>query len=136
MDFKLCYKSYEFKDSFNAVLEFDRETGRDLWAVLQGVQNLAMAHSQGSVRELTHAIGEYIGVLHGAKLLWVLAKECNSTLKLSEIQDAVRRVGSNPVDHDDLFGQPYTVILYKLANDIANSQMKECKQAKKDLSPS
>lgn len=133
MKFSLCYKDYEFKDSFKAALEFERETNRDLWAVLLGVQNIAMQKSDGNVREMLQAIGEHVGKVTGSYLLWVVAKQCNKTLELSEIQDGVQRVGSVPVDTDDLHAQPYTFVLYKLANDISKAQMKECKQAKKDL---
>ena len=133
MEFKLCYKSYSYKVTWSAKREFKRETGRGLWSTLQGVMVVARKNSGGTVLELMQAIGEHIDDVDGAILLYTLAKQCNSTLQLSEIADACDRVGWIPVDSDDEFAQPYTYVLYKMVVDIDNMYAEEAKQAKKDL---
>jgi hypothetical protein len=135
MKFKLCYKDYDYKVTWAAKREFKRETGRGLWSTLQGVISVYNANSDGSIIDLMAAIGKFIDDVDGAILLWVLAKQCNSTLQLSEIADACDRVGWRPTE-DGEYAQPYTFVLYSIVLEIDKMYQQEAIQAKKDLCPS
>lgn len=135
MNFKLCYKDYDYKVTWAAKREFKRETGRGLWSTLQGVIRVYNDNSDGSVIDLMAAIGKYIDDVDGAILLWVLAKQCNSALQLSEIADACDRVGWRPTD-DGEYAQPYTFVIYAMVLEIDKMYQQEAIQAKKDLCPS
>lgn len=135
MNFKLCYKDYDYKITWSAKREFKRETGRGLWSTLQGIMGVVRDNSDGSTLDLMAAIGKHIDDVDGAILLWVLAKQCNSSLQLSEIADGCDRVGWRPVDHGD-YAQPYTFILYSIVLAVDEMYEQEAIQAKKDLCPS
>ena len=136
MIFKLCYKDYEYKVTWAAKREFKRETGRGLWSTLQGVMHVVQQNKNASVLSLMTAIGEHIDDVDGAILLWVLAKQCNSALQLSEIADACDRAGWRPVSEDSAYAQPYTYVLYHMLIDIDNMYEEEAIKAKKLLCPS
>ena len=133
MQFKLCYKDYDFKLTWAAKREFKRETGRGLWSTLQGVFAVANKNKGASTWDLLCAIGEHIDDVDGATLLWVLAKQCNSTLQISEIADACDRVGWRPVDEGSEHAQPYTYVLYDIVLQIDKMYQEEAIKAKKDL---
>jgi len=135
MDFKLCYKSYPFKVTWAAKREFKRETGRGLWSTIQGILPIMANSKELSVSDRMQKVSEYIDEVDGTILLWILAKQSNSTLQLSEIADAVERVGWRPIGGDE-FAQPYTYVLYDILHTIDRAYEIEAKQPKKDLCPS
>mgnify|MGYP003634347077 CR=1 FL=1 len=136
MNFKLCYKEYDYKITWSAKREFKRETGRGLWSTLQGIFKVVRENSEGTTNDLMAAIGRHIDEVDGAILLWVLAKQCNSLLQLSEMADACDRAGWRPVSDDSEYAQPYTFVLYKMLHDIDEMYETEAIQAKKDFCPS
>ena len=89
MDFNLCYKSYPFKVTWAAKREFKRETGRGLWSTIQGILPIMANSKELSVSDRMQKVSEYIDEVDGTILLWILAKQSNSTLQLSEIVDAL-----------------------------------------------
>lgn len=133
MKFSLCYKDYEYKITWEAKREFKRETGRGLWSTLQGVMGVVHENREGSVLDLMAAIGRHVDDVDGAILLWVLAKQCNSVLTLSEIADGCDRVGWRPVSDDSAYAQPYTYVLYSMLLDIDAMYETEAIKAKKSL---
>ena len=136
MKFKLCYKEYDYKITWAAKRDFKRETGRGLWSTLQGLMVIVQANKDGSAFNLMAEIGKHIDDVDGAILLHSIAKQCNSSLQLSEIADACDRVGWRPVDDDSEYAQPYTLVLYSIVLDIDSMYEEEAIQAKKDLGPS
>tara|TARA_R110000744_G_scaffold238900_1_gene356337 strand:+ start:127 stop:567 length:441 start_codon:yes stop_codon:yes gene_type:complete len=136
MKFKLCYKEYDYKITWSAKRDFKRETGRGLWSTLQGLMVIVQANKDGSAFNLMAEIGKHIDDVDGAILLHSIAKQCNSSLQLSEIADACDRVGWRPVDDDSEYAQPYTLVLYSIVLDIDEMYQEEAIQAKKDLCPS
>ena len=136
MKFKLCYKQYDYKITWSAKRDFKRETGRGLWSTLQGLMVIVQANKDGSAFNLMAEIGKHIDDVDGAILLHSIAKQCNSSLQLSEIADACDRVGWRPVDDDSEYAQPYTLVLYAIVLDIDQMYQEEAIQAKKDLCPS
>ncbi len=131
MKFSLFYKDYDFKVSWSAIRAFKAETGRGLWSTLQGVLRVARENSDGSAWNQLEAIGRHVDEVDGSILLWLLAKECNSTLQLSEINDAVMNSGWKPVSEDSEFAQPYTYVLYKMVLAIDKQYEDEAIKAKK-----
>jgi len=131
MKFSLFYKDYDFKVNFSAMREFKQETGRGLWSSIQGV--LVAARKSDDVWEQLFNIGKHIDELDGAMLLWIIAKQCNNTLQLSEIEDAVIRCGWKPVDSSDKRAQPYTHVLYSIVLQLDQQYEREAIKAKKDL---
>jgi hypothetical protein len=136
MKFKLCYKEYDYKITWSAKRDFKRETGRGLWSTLQGVMGIVHANKGGSVFNLMSEIGKHIDDVDGPILLYTLAKQCNASLQISEIADACDRVGWRPVENDNEYAQPYTLVLYTMLLDIDSMYEQEAIQAKKDLCPS
>ena len=136
MKFKLCYKEYDYKVTWSAKRDFKRETGRGLWSTLQGLMVIVQANKDGSAFNLMAEIGKHIDDVDGAILLYTLAKQCNSSLQLSEIADACDRVGWRPIDDDSEYAQPYPYVLYLMLLDIDEMYQEEAIQAKKDLCPS
>ena len=136
MKFKLCYKEYDYKVTWSAKRDFKRETGRGLWSTLQGLMVIVQANKDGSAFNLMAEIGKHIDDVDGAILLYTLAKQCNSSLQLSEIADACDRVGWRPVEDDSEYAQPYPYVLYLMLLDIDEMYQEEAIQAKKDLCPS
>ena len=136
MKFKLCYKEYDYKITWSAKRDFKRETGRGLWSTLQGLMVIVQANKDGSAFNLMAEIGKHIDDVDGAILLHSIAKQCNSSLQLSEIADACDRVGWRPIDDDSEYAQPYTLVLYSIVLDIDSMYEEEAIQAKKDLCPS
>ena len=136
MNFKLCYKEYDYKITWSAKRDFKRETGRGLWSAIQGVMGIVHEHNKGSAFNLMAEIGRHIDDVDGPILLHTLAKQCNPSLQLSEIADACERAGWRPVDDDSEYAQPYTLVLYSIVLDIDAMYQQEAIQAKKDLCPS
>jgi hypothetical protein len=136
MKFKLCYKEYDYKITWAAKREFKRETGRGLWCTLQGIVGVVQENKESSAMKLCTEIGRHLGDVDGVILLYILAKQCNSALQLSEIADACDLVGWRPISNDDTYAQPYTIVLYSMALDIDDLYRQEAIQAKKDLCPS
>jgi len=136
MKFKLCYKEYDYKITWSAKRDFKRETGRGLWSSLQGLLFIVQENKGGSVFNLMSEMGKHIDDVEGAILLHSLAKQCNSSLQLSEIADACDRVGWRPVNDDSDYAQPYTLVLYSMVLDIDAMYQQEAIKAKKDLCPS
>jgi len=136
MKFKLCYKDYDYKITWDAQREFKRETGRGLWSTLQGIMGIVQANQDRSVMDLMTAIGNHIGDTEGPILLYTLAKQCNSLLTLDEIADACARVGWRPISNGDDYAQPYTLVLYSILHQVDAHFETEAIKAKKDLCPS
>ena len=136
MKFKLLYKEYDFKITWGAKVEFNRETGLDLWSTLQTALLIAMSH-EGSDIELTQKIGKEVGEINAVHLLYAIAKPMNSNLKFSEISDAVNKSGWREVEEIvSEWHLPYPRILQKIGLDVDDQYSKEGIQAKKDLAPS
>lgn len=135
MNFKLFYKDYDYKITWSAKREFKRETGRGLWSTLQGIIRVYNENLDGSINNLMEALGKHIDEVDGAILLWVLAKQCNSALQLSEIADACDQVGWRPTEKGE-YAQPYTFILYSIVLEVDKMYQQEAIQAKKRFAPS
>jgi hypothetical protein len=136
MKFKLCYKEYDYKITWSAKREFKRETGRGIWSTLQGIMPIVHATEGGSVFNRCAEIGKHIDDVNGPILLYILAKQCNASLQLSEIADACDRVGWRPIDSNEKHAQPYTYVLYQMVLDVDAWYQSEAIQVKKDLCPS
>jgi len=135
MEFKLHYKTYPFKVTWAAKRDFKRETGRGLWSTIQGILPIMANNPEMSVSDKMQKVSEYIDCVDGPILLWTLAKQCNSTLQLDEIVDAVERSGWRPVGGGE-YAQPYTYVLYEILHTLDKAYELEAKKPKKDLCPS
>ena len=131
MKFKLCYKEYEYKITNAAKREFKRETGRGLWSTLQGVFNIVNTNKGKDEMVMCEEVGKHVDDVDGAILLYTLAKQCNSTLKLDEIADGCDRVGWRSYGSADEWAQAYTYILYTMVLDVDQWYEEEAIKAKK-----
>jgi len=133
MQFKLFYKSYDYKVTWAAKRDFKRETGRGLWSTLMGVINVVHANKGVPTLKLMEAISNHVDDIDGSILLWCLAKQCNSAITLNEISDACDRSGWRPVSDDGEYAQPYCYVLYALALEVDRVYQEEAIQSKKDF---
>ena len=132
MEFDLFYKKYPYKVSWDAKRQFKRETGRGLWSTIQGILPIIQANNELGTDAVLREIGNFIDDVDGAILLWVLAKQMNSTLQLSEVSDAIERSGWRSVEDDTEMAQPYTYVLYKIMHQLDEHYELEAKKAKKE----
>lgn len=118
MEFKLAYKSYEYKMSLAAMKRFKEATGRDLWSILSQYVVEYSNHKESPLLRLCGALGEFCDFETASYIFYCLAKECNSRLTIEEIQDAMFHVGWRPSERPDDMSEPYPLVLVLIASDI------------------
>ncbi len=130
MEFYLFYKRYEYKVTWDSMRKYKRETGRDLWAVLMGVLNIFHDNKDQSTLEFLTRVADHVGVEDASILLkCITVHESN----LSLIADGVVRSGWLPIEDGDEKAQPYTFVLFKIAQELNRVYAEEAVQAKKDF---
>ena len=120
MEFKLFYKSYNYKPSLSAVKQFKEATGNDLWSTLLRYM-VAFTNSRKSgesVADTLSKLSDVVGFVESAQLFYCLAKQENKALTLSEIEDAMFHAGILPNQEDTDMCEPYPFVLYQIALDV------------------
>lgn len=120
MEFKLFYKSYNYKPSINAVKEFKLATGLDLWSTLLKymITFTEVRKSGATTAELICKLSEVIGFTEAAQLFYIIAKQENKALTLSEVEDAMFHAGIAVSTEEHDLAEPYPFVLYKVAIDV------------------
>jgi hypothetical protein len=120
MEFKLFYKSYDYKPSLAAIKQFKEATGLDLWSSLIKYMvcfTQSRANSD-SVGDMIHKLSSVLDFVQSAQLFYCLAKQSNSRLSIDEIEDAMFHAGILPSNEDTGLCEPYPIIMYKIALDV------------------
>ena len=119
MDFKLCYKTYQFKPSLKAIKQFKESTGLDMWGVLSKYTTTFLKCSSDNLAttDILHKLSEVLGFVESAQLFYCLASQ-SSSVTIDEIEDAMFHAGILATNNDDDMSDPYPIILYKVAIDI------------------
>ena len=120
MEFKLFYKSYDFKASVHAVKQFKQTTDLDLWStLLRNMVTYTNSRKAGdSVADTLSKLSEIIGFVESAQLFYCIAKQENKTITLDEIEDGMYHAGILPSQEEHDLAEPYPLVLYKVALDV------------------
>jgi hypothetical protein len=120
MDFKLFYKSYDYKPSLAAIKQFKEATGLDLWAsLIKYMVCFTESRSSGdSIGDMIHKLSNVLDFVQSAQLFYCLAKQSNSKLNVDEIEDAMFHAGILPNSEETGLCEPYPIILYNIALDV------------------
>ena len=110
MKFILCFKEYPFKMSINAMKEFERETGKCMWSTIVEFVAQYMTNRDQSVAVLLAKLGQVMSFQDTAHFLHCLAKQENSKVSLSEIEDAMFHCGMSPNDAHGKQLQPWQLV--------------------------
>lgn len=130
MKFNLCYKDYPCKMSLEAMKEFEESTGKCLWnTLIKFIERFQSSRSNGdSIATTLAKVGAVASFSDCAQMFYCMAKQCNSQLKISEIEDAMYHSGMFP--SDDLKMQPYQFVMSALSVDVLE-YLKEINAEKK-----
>jgi len=120
MDFKLFYKSYDYKPSLAAIKQFKEATGLDLWSsLIKYMVCFTESRSNGdSLGDMIYKLSTVLDFVQSAQLFYCLAKQSNSNLSIDEIEDAMFHAGILPSSADTGLCEPYPIILYSIALDV------------------
>ncbi len=132
MDFKLFYKSYDFKPSLSAIKTFREATGLDLWASLikYMVCFIDSKNNKDSVGDMIFNLSKVLDWVQASQLLYCLAKQSNNAVTIEEIEDAMYHAGITPNNEDSDLCEPYPLIIYKIAVDVQEYHSSLSKQKK------
>lgn len=120
MQIKLAYKEYKLKLNLAACKSFYEQTGKDLnYTLLRYLEACRDSESQPTLVRLRALFGvESFDVV--AKMLTCMINQENDSIPLSEIEDAMFRVGWMPSDDDTGMSNPWPLVVTKLANDVSD----------------
>ena len=120
MEFKLFYKTYNYKPSLKAMKQFKEATKKDLWStLLKFMVTFSNSRNSGdSVAELLEKLSEVIDFIDAAQLFYALAKQENSTLTIDEVEDAMYHAGILPSTEEHDYSEPYPFVLYQVALEV------------------
>ena len=120
MNFKLCYKQYDFKSTHGAHRAFQEDTGESLLGLLNDVLHMYGQIGGMGAAEATASFLKICPESLGAKAFYYLAKECNGALTIDEIEDAVFHTSQRIPTSSDSFDNPWYLILSKVAAEVIN----------------
>jgi len=120
MEFKLFYKSYEYKPSLDSIKRFKEATGKDLWSsLIKYMVCFVDARKNGdSISEMMHKLADVLDFVEASQVFYCLAKQSIPTLTIDEIEDAMFHAGILPNDSQSGMCEPYPLVLYKIALDV------------------
>ena len=120
---QLCYKSYDYKFSMDALRLYKKRTGKCLWGLMVKyleVYGLSVANQDPLLVKLGKLtdIEDYFYI---SEAFYCIIKQAQSNIPIDEIQDAMFRVGFLPTDRDDDMSEPYQLVFAKLALEVNKS---------------
>ena len=120
MEFKLFYKSYDYKPSLAAIKQFKEATGLDLWSsLIKYMVCFTESRQQGeSVGGMIHKLAGVLDFVESAQLFYCLAKQSNAKLTIDEVEDAMFHAGILPSAEESGLCEPYPIIIYKIALEV------------------
>ena len=127
---KLCYKEYDFKLSLKAIKGFKKDTREDLMFTLSRVLECWSNNSDLSVRARINELYLCCDFELAAYAFYHLIRGSDSSIPLSEIEDAMFRVGITPNKVDDELCQPWTLVLVGVAESVESEYSEGVPQKK------
>ena len=120
MEFKLFYKSYDYKPSLAAIKQFKEATGLDLWAsLIKYMVCFTESRKSGeSIGDMMFKLSGVVDFVQASQLLYCMAKQSNSALSIDEIEDAMFHAGILPSETEGDLCEPYPIVIYKMALDV------------------
>lgn len=117
---KLCYKTYEYKLNLSACKYFHEKTGLDLQYTLLSFIEACRSSSKMDYLDRLNVFHGIIPFKDASILFYSLIKEYDSSIPLSEIEDAMFRVSWIPSKADDAdLCQPWPLVLVDLATQVS-----------------
>lgn len=118
---KLCYKTYEYKLNLAACKYFHEKTGKDIQYVLLSFLESCRSSEKMDYIDRLSLFHSVLSFKDASILFYALIKEVNSSIPLSEIEDAMFRVSWIPSKADDAeLCQPWPLVLVDLSAQISN----------------
>ena len=132
MQFKLCYKSYDYKPSLRAIKEFKESTGLDLWATLSNFLGVYInCRTDGDAITTTISkLAKVIDFVEASQLFYCLAKQ-ESSVSIDEIEDGMFHAGILPSEREHDMSEPYPFVIYQICLDIQEYHSQLSKDVKK-----
>ena len=119
MQIKLCYKSYPFKMSLQAMRDYKRATDKDLWFTLVSILEVYVANIDEPVLTLLKALYNEVDFEDASHAIHALIRAEDKSIELEQVQDAMFKVGWRPVESEDSeFRQPYPIVLVQMAKMV------------------
>lgn len=118
MNFRLCYKQYDYKSTHGAHRAFQEDTGESLLGLLNDVLHMSGQMNGMTTAEATSSFLKVCPEILGAKAFYYLAKECNGALTIDEIEDAVFHTSQRIPTSSDSFGNPWYLVLAKVGAEV------------------
>lgn len=115
---KLCYKSYDAKMSLGAMKQFKQATGKDLWCTLLQFMECFANSSDESLVVRMRKLYEVVDFETGAQAFYALIRAEDKSIPLSEIEDAMFKVGWLPTDRDGDLSEPWPFALITVSHEI------------------
>ena len=116
--------------SLGAIKQFKQATGKDLWFVLISfIEAYGDSIDLDSISRMRYLFS-IIDFEDAAQLFYALIKQENKSIPLSEIEDAMFRVGWLPNENTDDLSNPWPLVMVVLAHDV-DSAFKELPVKKK-----
>lgn len=132
MQVNLCYKTYPFKMSLQAMRDFKRATGKDLWYTLVNLLEVYFSNLDKPVLTLLKALYETVDFETASHAIHCLIKAEDKSIELEQIQDAMFRVGWRPIEDDDSeYRQPYPIVLVQMSKAVDEQLSDEVNVKKK-----
>lgn len=103
--------------SLDAMRQFKRETGKDLWFTLISFLDVFVRNQDESDLTLMRLLYETVDFETASHVFHCLAHAENSSLEVEQMQDAMFRVGWRPNELGEQ-AQPWPLVMYKVAIDI------------------
>lgn len=115
---KLCYKSYPAKMSLGAMKQFKQSTGKDLWCTLLKFMECFAETSGDSLVVRMRKLYEVVDFETASHLFYSLIRAEDNSIPLTEIEDAMFRVGWLPTDRPGDMSEPWPFALVSIAHEI------------------
>lgn len=133
---KLFYIAYDYKMSLGAMRDYTAATNRCLWrdllAVVEAWENSSAAISSDNAMQIaSHRIGAICDAVpfnDAAHLFKALIDAAGSRVSIDDIDDGMFRSGLIPSDRPDNCGEPWPLVLVKVAQDINKGMIADVKK--------
>ncbi len=139
MEFKLCYKTYEYKPSLAAMKKFKDTTGLDLWGIcakyMDTYTNSRNGKNKDNIQETIHKLSNVLSFIDAAQFLYCIASQC-SNVTIDEIEDGMFHAGILPSEREHDMSEPYPFIIYLICTDIIVEHVKLAESKKKPTASS
>lgn len=128
MTFTLYGVEYPFKFSIGAMKSFKEKTGKCMWGTtIKLLKTLNECTGKPALHTIC-ALGDTLDFHDSAYFLYLIAKEENSKIDLSAIQDGMIHAGMMP--SEDGLTQPYQLVMTEVAHKVFEYQQQLASEKK------